>query len=1073
MFRGKAALLASACFFVLPSFTFALTQAATPALSVAGGTYQAPQTITISDATAGAIIYYTVTGVTPTTESTVYSGPITVNRSMTLEAIAVASGDTASAVASASYTILPAATPTLSVSAGTYQDPQTVTISDTTSGATIYYTVTGVTPTTLSSVYTGPITVNRNMTLSAIAAVSNGPVSSVASAAFTILPAATPSLSIGTGSYAVFKSVTITDSTAGANIYYTVTGVTPTTMSTLYTAPIAVNRNMTLQAIAAVSGGPVSAIAGATYTFVPAAAPTFSVAAGSYPGPQTVTIGDATAGATIYYTVTGVTPTTMSTQYTGPITVNDSMTLQAIAVIQGGPASAVTSAAYTIAPSAAPTFSIGSGTYTVFKTVTMSDSTPGANIYYTVTGVTPTTTSTQYTGPVSVNANMTLKAIAAVSGGPISPVTSATYTFTPAVAPAFSVAAGSYQSPQTVTISDATPSTTIFYTVTGVTPTTLSTKYTGPITVSANMTLSAIAVVMGGPPSPVTSAAYAILPAAAPVPSEGSGVYQGPQAVTLGDSTPGASIYYTVTGVTPTTLSSLYTGPIAVSSNMTLQAIAAVQGGPVSPIATANYTIVPYSTPVKTPNTAASFFAMSIDHLLDGTPWPEMPIGAIRLWDTDTKWGDLNPTPTTYQWTNLDSQIAMAQSNGADLLYTFGGVPPWALPTNVAVSSIARANGVVTVTTATPHGVYFDPTQPSTSQIQITVSGVADSSFDGTFYVTGTPNANTLTFSETGANGNSSSGGISAVCGGEYAPTMCAQAPVNLSQWDEYVTQLITHVGPGVIKYWELWNEANDPLYWQGDPNTLVAMSKDAQSIIKSVDPAAIFLSPSVTGAYETADECAGSVQYCGTTWLGNWLVLGGSNYVNAISFHGYPNIGMDPEQVQGSVYQIQIMMNQAGLNSLPIWDTESSWRNNTNIPAASDQASWLARHFLLEQSIGVQRTFWYAYDTPVWGTLWTSTGGLDEAGEAYIQVSKWVTGATISQPCAEIPTNQTTFVCSFTRANGYVAQAVWNTAGTATYTVPSQYVQYHDLTGAVSPVGGGTVQISTSPILLENESVF
>jgi hypothetical protein len=99
------------------------------------------QTVTISDATPGAVIYYTTNGTTPTTSSTVYSGPITVSSTETLEAIATATGYTTSAVASAAYTITPpAATPTVSVAAGTYNSVQTVTISDATPGAVIYYT---------------------------------------------------------------------------------------------------------------------------------------------------------------------------------------------------------------------------------------------------------------------------------------------------------------------------------------------------------------------------------------------------------------------------------------------------------------------------------------------------------------------------------------------------------------------------------------------------------------------------------------------------------------------------------------------------------------------------------------------------------------------------------------------------------------------------------------------------------------------------------------------------------------------------------------------------------------------
>ena len=79
--------------------------AATPTLSVVSGTYNTPQTVTISDVTPGATIYYTTNGATPNTSSSVYSGPITVSTTMTVEAIALANGYKASAAASATYTL--------------------------------------------------------------------------------------------------------------------------------------------------------------------------------------------------------------------------------------------------------------------------------------------------------------------------------------------------------------------------------------------------------------------------------------------------------------------------------------------------------------------------------------------------------------------------------------------------------------------------------------------------------------------------------------------------------------------------------------------------------------------------------------------------------------------------------------------------------------------------------------------------------------------------------------------------------------------------------------------------------
>ena len=77
------------------------------------------------------------------------------------------------------------ATPTFSPAGGTYSVAQTVTITTTTSGATIYYTTDGIIPTTNSTHYTAAITVNTTTTIKAIA-VKDGVSSAVATATFTI-----------------------------------------------------------------------------------------------------------------------------------------------------------------------------------------------------------------------------------------------------------------------------------------------------------------------------------------------------------------------------------------------------------------------------------------------------------------------------------------------------------------------------------------------------------------------------------------------------------------------------------------------------------------------------------------------------------------------------------------------------------------------------------------------------------------------------------------------------------------------------------------------------------------------
>lgn len=87
------------------SFNFVgISNVATPTFSPAAGKYADAQTVSISCETAGATIYYTIDGSTPTTSSSVYSSPLTVSETMTIKAFAVKAGDQ-SAVATAKYTI--------------------------------------------------------------------------------------------------------------------------------------------------------------------------------------------------------------------------------------------------------------------------------------------------------------------------------------------------------------------------------------------------------------------------------------------------------------------------------------------------------------------------------------------------------------------------------------------------------------------------------------------------------------------------------------------------------------------------------------------------------------------------------------------------------------------------------------------------------------------------------------------------------------------------------------------------------------------------------------------------------
>jgi alpha-tubulin suppressor-like RCC1 family protein len=161
-----------------------LAAAATPTLVPTPGTYAAAQTVTLSSATAGALIRYTLDGADPTPWSPVFAGPFAIAGTTTVKAIAYAPDRAPSGVASGTYQINLGAveTPTLSVPSGSYVTSRTVTVSCATTGATIRYTTNGSDPTVSDPTIAsgGTLLVDRAMIVKAAAWKTGIPQSAVA-----------------------------------------------------------------------------------------------------------------------------------------------------------------------------------------------------------------------------------------------------------------------------------------------------------------------------------------------------------------------------------------------------------------------------------------------------------------------------------------------------------------------------------------------------------------------------------------------------------------------------------------------------------------------------------------------------------------------------------------------------------------------------------------------------------------------------------------------------------------------------------------------------------------------------
>ena len=328
-------------------------------------------------------------------------------------------------------------------------------------------------------------------------------------------------------------------------------------------------------------------------------APTFDPAEGEFSKAFELTMS-AADGATIYYTTNGDTPTESSSVYNPSskptVSTGADVTVKAIAVL-AGMTSDVASATYEYKAVSQPVFDPVGGTELVYgETVSITCDVDAATIYYTTDGSTPTDGSSVYSTPIAITSNLTLKAIAK-KGANVSDVASADYTVR-AATPTFSVAEGTYNEAQSVTLSCTTPGVIIYYTTNGDTPTSSSTEYTSAITVNTTgTTIKAIAIKAGLTDSEIASATYT-LKALAPTFSVAAGDYDETQSVELACETEGAKIYYTLDGSTPTASSTLYSSAISISSVKTIKAIAVKSGYADSDVASAEYrVVVPASLP--------------------------------------------------------------------------------------------------------------------------------------------------------------------------------------------------------------------------------------------------------------------------------------------------------------------------------------------------------------------------------------------------------------------------------------------------------------------------------------------
>jgi hypothetical protein len=380
---------------------------------------------------------------------------------------------------------------------------------------------------------------------------------------------------------------------------------------------------------------------------------------------------------------------------------------------------------------------------------------------------------------------------------------------------------------------------------------------------------------------------------------------------------------------------------------------------------------------------------------------------------------------------------------------------------------------------------------PSTydwSELNLWITACQDSGYNIIYTFGATP-----TFIASSCSGAS---GCSNVSG--YTNNCCPPTDVNSdgsgtdATFIGFVTALINQVGPGTIKYYELWNEQDSANFWSGNTAQAVRMGQDAAAVIRSLDPTATILSPSFHGP--TASTFF--VDYCETEVNGiygwqNFDVVNVHMRASDINEAGNKNANVDPtcfftayNQTLSALATLQA--DGINLSTYPIWDDEHGYIDGQGgdgyPPVITDNyvyAAYVAVSTILRASVGLQFQSYYC---------WTTNDAFlalqsDPAGTAWDTVANLIIGKTVGicspntnysqgsnvygSPIYTVPVDNGNGLFVWDQSQSCSVVSDSEVCTYSTYNYSSQYSHWADIFGNTGTLSGGTVNIGCCPLYL------
>ena len=413
-------------------------------------------------------------------------------------------------------------------------------------------------------------------------------------------------------------------------------------------------------------------------------------------------------------------------------------------------------------------------------------------------------------------------------------------------------------------------------------------------------------------------------------------------------------------------------------------------------------------TPLLTSNEIipAHFFGLHINQLGTHNTWPSINFGMLRLWDSGTKWSEVqnnqldnpnNPTnDDNWYWDSFEAYVnkrnlSVTTAHPCDIIYTLGISPSWA-------SSAANCTNI------------------------------------------GCKSVNLI------------------------------------SDWQNYVQKIVSKYGDD-IKYWEIWNEVE--IFFSEGTNgvSLLDLARSAYTIIKGNNSNNVVLSPNFISSKAASDfiyKCNGNYPF------------------DVFSFHQYTD--KRPENEIGVWYGYRNMLDNFGMNSMPMWNTEGSNTRGFEVPAAqhdiSESQGAVSRAFILQWAYGIKNFNWYFWEpyvhidtvNPANNDIWADKGTelsvksspiaiptISIGGTAYKETVNWLVGKQMINKKVDI--NNTWTITLFNPTTTKNEFIVWNADNLPkSYTIPVAWgtgIKKRDLTGLETAITTSSISVNAAPILI------